>query len=79
MTVPCGLLLYFVLPDLPSNSKVWYLSEEEKALALDRAIRNGKGQPTGKVDLALLKRTCSKWRKRRSLPPIIPLSLISPT
>ncbi|KAJ7670488.1 pantothenate transporter liz1 [Mycena olivaceomarginata] len=51
MTVPCGLLLYFV----------WYLSEEEKALALDRAIRNGKGQPTGKVDLALLKRTFSKW------------------
>ncbi|KAJ7352251.1 pantothenate transporter liz1 [Mycena albidolilacea] len=61
MTIPCGLLLFFVLPDLPSNSKVWYLSEEEKALALDRAIRNGKGQPTGKVDLALLKRTFSKW------------------
>ncbi|KAJ7881109.1 pantothenate transporter liz1 [Mycena olivaceomarginata] len=41
--------------------EVWYLSEEEKALALNRAIRNGKGQPTGKVDLALLKRTFSKW------------------
>ncbi|KAF8206968.1 major facilitator superfamily domain-containing protein [Mycena galopus ATCC 62051] len=46
MTVPCGLLLFFVLPDLPSNSKAWYLSDEEKAFALDRAIRNGKGQPT---------------------------------
>ncbi|KAJ6596018.1 pantothenate transporter liz1 [Mycena sp. CBHHK59/15] len=61
MTVPCGLLLCFVLPDMPSNCKVWYLSEEEKAFALDRAIRDGKGQPTGKVDLALLKRTLSRW------------------
>ncbi|KAF7335821.1 Pantothenate transporter Liz1 [Mycena venus] len=61
MTVPCGLLLFFVLPDLPSNCKVWYLSEEEKAFALDRAIRNGKAQPTGKVDMALLKRTFSRW------------------
>lgn len=63
MTIPCGLLLFFVLPDVPSNCKVWYLSEEEKAFALARAIRNGKSQPTGKVDMALLKRTFSKWRK----------------
>jgi ACS family pantothenate transporter-like MFS transporter len=67
MTIPCGLLLFFVLPDLPSNCKVWYLSEEEKAFALDRAIRNGKGQPTGKVDMALLKRTFSRWRKTGSI------------
>ncbi|KAJ7075187.1 pantothenate transporter liz1 [Mycena belliarum] len=61
MTIPCGILLLFVLPDLPSNSKVWYLSDEEIKFALDRAIRNGKGQPTGKVDMALLKRTFSQW------------------
>jgi ACS family pantothenate transporter-like MFS transporter len=62
MTVPCGVLLLFVLPDVPSNSNVWYLSEEEKAFALARAIRDGKAQPTGKIDLALLKRTFSRWR-----------------
>ncbi|KAJ6553524.1 pantothenate transporter liz1 [Mycena vulgaris] len=61
MTIPCGLLLFFVLPDLPSNCKVWYLSEEEIEFALARAIRNGKGQPTGKLDMALLKRTFSNW------------------
>ncbi|KAJ7220334.1 pantothenate transporter liz1 [Mycena pura] len=61
MTVPSGLLLLFVLPDVPSNCKVWYLSEEEKAFALDRAIRSGVAQPTGKVNLTLLKRTFSQW------------------
>ncbi|KAJ7470821.1 pantothenate transporter liz1 [Mycena latifolia] len=61
MTIPCGILLFFVLPDLPSNCKVWYLSDEEKEFALARAIRNGKGQPTGKIDMALLKRTFSRW------------------
>ncbi|KAJ7470867.1 major facilitator superfamily domain-containing protein [Mycena latifolia] len=61
MTIPCGILLFFVLPDLPSNCKVWYLSDEEKEFALARAIRNGKGQPTGKIGMALLKRTFSRW------------------
>ncbi|KAJ7056785.1 pantothenate transporter liz1 [Mycena amicta] len=61
MTVPCGVLLFFILPDVPSNSRAWYLTEEEKAFALARAIKNGKGQPTGRVDLALLKRTFSRW------------------
>ncbi|KAF7327336.1 Pantothenate transporter Liz1 [Mycena kentingensis (nom. inval.)] len=63
MTVPCGALLLFVLPDVPSNSRAWYLSQEEKEFALQRAIKHGKAQPTGKFDMALfkLKRTFSRW------------------
>nr|GAT49036.1 pantothenate transporter Liz1 [Mycena chlorophos] len=61
MTIPCGIGLFVLLPDVPANSRAWYLTKEEKAFALERAIKLGKGQPTGKIDLDLLKRTFSRW------------------
>jgi MFS transporter, ACS family, pantothenate transporter len=42
MTVPCGLALLFVLPDLPSNTRAFYLSQEEREFALQRAKDLGK-------------------------------------
>jgi len=33
---------FSVLPDLPSNTRAWYLTEEEKAFALERAKNLGK-------------------------------------
>lgn len=42
MTVPCGAAVLLVLPDLPSNTRVWYLSAEEKEFALERATALGK-------------------------------------
>ncbi|KAJ7727185.1 pantothenate transporter liz1 [Mycena olivaceomarginata] len=60
MTVPCGLLLFSSFRIAIQQQGVVPLGGR-KGLGADRAIRNGKGQPTGKVDLALLKRTFSKW------------------
>ncbi|SJL05859.1 related to transporter protein [Armillaria ostoyae] len=42
MTVPCGIAVLCFLPDLPSNTRAFYLTEEEKKFALDRAIALGK-------------------------------------
>ena len=46
MTVPCAILLFVLLPDLPSNSRAFYLTQEEKEFALTRAIDAGKVRPT---------------------------------
>lgn len=42
MTVPCGVAVLFILPDLPSNTRAFYLTEEERKFALDRAISLGR-------------------------------------
>ncbi len=42
MTIPCGLAVLLILPDLPSNTRAWYLTEEEKQFALERAIALGR-------------------------------------
>ncbi|KAK7468666.1 hypothetical protein VKT23_003170 [Stygiomarasmius scandens] len=63
MTVPCGIAVLLVLPDLPSNTRAWYLTEEEKAFALERAKNMGKAQPgERKLDWTLLKRALSSWK-----------------
>jgi len=41
-TVPCGFLLFFLVPDFPENSKVWYLNEEEREVARKRLQHNGE-------------------------------------
>nr|XP_019010629.1 uncharacterized protein I206_05103 [Kwoniella pini CBS 10737]OCF49410.1 hypothetical protein I206_05103 [Kwoniella pini CBS 10737] len=58
MTVPCGVTLFFLVPDFPENTKVWYLSEEEKVLAKERVARGAqpmKGNINGQVILSALK------------------------
>jgi hypothetical protein len=41
-TMPLGLLTFFLLPDFPENTKTWYLTDDEKALARERVVRNGQ-------------------------------------
>ncbi|ESK98227.1 pantothenate transporter liz1 [Moniliophthora roreri MCA 2997] len=63
MTIPCGVALLFILPDLPSNTRAWYLTKEEKGYALERAIGLGKAQPGEKrLNLDLIKRMLCSWR-----------------
>ncbi|KIY67448.1 pantothenate transporter liz1 [Cylindrobasidium torrendii FP15055 ss-10] len=63
MTIPCGLAVLFLLPDLPSNSRAWYLTEEERDFALDRAVASGKSQPgERKINLDLVKRMFTSWK-----------------
>lgn len=51
-----------MLPDYPHNTQAWYLTEEDKALALKRNANAGKAKITGKLDWALAKRMFGNWR-----------------
>ncbi|KAL2288794.1 hypothetical protein FJTKL_03454 [Diaporthe vaccinii] len=42
ITLPMALWAYYALPDLPSNTRVHWLTAKEKLLALDRMKRAGK-------------------------------------
>ncbi|KAJ3798112.1 pantothenate transporter liz1 [Lentinula aff. detonsa] len=63
MTAPCAIGLLVALPDLPSNTRAWYLSQDERKFALERAITLGKSQPGEKsLDWTLVKRMFSSWK-----------------
>lgn len=51
---------YYSLPDLPSNTRVPWLKPEEKAMALERMKRAGKGLDEP-FTLHGLKRVLKKW------------------
>ncbi|KAK8071371.1 MFS general substrate transporter [Apiospora hydei] len=60
ITLPMALWAYYALPDLPSNTRVRWLSPEEKQLALDHMKRAGK-QLDEPFTLAGLRRILGKW------------------
>ncbi|OCF61454.1 hypothetical protein L486_01102 [Kwoniella mangroviensis CBS 10435] len=62
MTVPCGFLLLFLVPDFPENTKVWYLNDEEKALAKERVARNGAQPMKGKINGAVILSALRDWK-----------------
>ncbi|KFA55227.1 hypothetical protein S40293_09854 [Stachybotrys chartarum IBT 40293] len=55
MSLPVALSVWWLLPNLPHNTKAWYITEEDKALTLHRSAMQGKVQVTGKLDVALAK------------------------
>lgn len=61
MTVPVGLATFVVLPDTPYTTKVWFLSAEERELAIERVRRAGKAAPV-KIRLATFKTILSSWK-----------------
>ncbi|KAF5234548.1 hypothetical protein FAUST_7528 [Fusarium austroamericanum] len=62
MSLPVALSVWFLLPDLPHNTKAWYITGEEKQIALRRSATQGKAQVNGKLDKALAKRMFGSWR-----------------
>ncbi|KAH7232996.1 pantothenate transporter liz1 [Fusarium tricinctum] len=62
MSLPVALSVWWFLPDLPHNTEAWYITEEEKQIALRRSATQGKVQVTGKLDKALAKRMFGSWR-----------------
>jgi MFS transporter, ACS family, pantothenate transporter len=61
--VPTGRRLRLVSPtDYPHNSEAWYITEEDRQLALRRSANAGKADITGKMDMALVKRMLGNWR-----------------
>ncbi|KAH7178945.1 major facilitator superfamily domain-containing protein [Fusarium sp. MPI-SDFR-AT-0072] len=68
MSLPVALSVWWFLPDLPHNTKAWYITEEEKQIALRRSATQGKIQVTGKLDKALAKRIFGSWRCCQAAP-----------
>ena len=61
MSLPVAASVWWLLPDYPHNTKAWYLTEEDKELALQRAARQNKADITGVLDLKLVKRIFGSW------------------
>lgn len=61
MTVPVGVATWWVLPDTPYTTRAWYMSEDEKRLAIDRVAKAGKAAPK-KITLATFQRVLTRWR-----------------
>ncbi|KAL6228965.1 hypothetical protein BDW75DRAFT_246156 [Aspergillus navahoensis] len=61
MTVPVGIATFFVLPDTPYNTRVWFLDEKERDLAKERVTRAGKAPPA-KITLGTIMGILRGWK-----------------
>lgn len=61
MTVPVGLATFLFLPDTPYTTKAWFLTEEERALALQRVQKQGTAPP-GELSFRHIGRVLTRWR-----------------
>ncbi|WWD01769.1 hypothetical protein V866_008715 [Kwoniella sp. B9012] len=61
ITLPCGLLVFFVLPDYPTTGKRWYLTDEEFELAQERMRKVKRVQSNGLFSRSVLKKIFSNW------------------
>ncbi|KAL4879345.1 major facilitator superfamily domain-containing protein [Aspergillus karnatakaensis] len=61
MTIPVGIATFFILPDTPYTTRVWFLSDKERELAVERVQRAGKAPPV-KITLQTFKRILSTWK-----------------
>ncbi len=61
MTMPVGIATFFVFPDGPYTTAAWFLTEEEKALAVERVRKEGIAPPV-KITWGTFKRILTRWR-----------------
>ncbi len=57
LAMPIALFGFFAFPDTPRKTKAWFLSEEERALAIERLPQH---EPT-KMSWNLVKRVFGRW------------------
>ncbi|WVW79479.1 hypothetical protein I302_101448 [Kwoniella bestiolae CBS 10118] len=62
MTLPIGIMIWFFVPDFPENTKVWYLTEEERQLARDRIARDGRDKVTKKIRWSVIRDCFKSWK-----------------
>ncbi|WVQ74723.1 hypothetical protein IAR50_004327 [Cryptococcus sp. DSM 104548] len=61
ITAPCGILIFFLLPDYPSDGqKRWYLTDSEFELAQERMKKHHR-PPPGKIDRGVIMRIFKRW------------------
>jgi len=61
MTLPVGVATYFFLPDTPDTTTAWFLTKEERALAVTRVRKAGTAPPVP-VTLRTFAKIMTRWR-----------------
>ncbi|ORY61732.1 pantothenate transporter liz1 [Pseudomassariella vexata] len=61
MTLPVGLCTVLILPDTPHKTRAWFLTKEDKLLALERVQKAGKAAPVP-LTFSKIKRILGRWR-----------------
>lgn len=61
MSVPVGVATYFILPDTPHTTRSRFLTDEQRALAIERIAKEGKAPPS-KLTFKTIKRILSGWK-----------------
>ncbi|KAJ7647854.1 MFS general substrate transporter [Roridomyces roridus] len=62
MSLPVAFTALFLLPDYPSNCKVWYITEEERQMALQRSANVGRVELSGVLTWEKFKPIFKSWR-----------------
>ena len=60
ISAPICIAGFFLIPDLPENSRVFYLNEEDRELARKRMDDVGRA-PRKKLEWSILKRVFTRW------------------
>ncbi|TYJ54880.1 hypothetical protein B9479_004472 [Cryptococcus floricola] len=62
VTIPIGFLIFFLVPDFPSNTNTWYLTPTERELALARCARNGTDTVSSKINKSTILSALKSWQ-----------------
>ncbi|KAF3057206.1 Pantothenate transporter liz1 [Daldinia childiae] len=60
ISLPICIAGFFILPDLPENTRAFYLSEDDRAMARERMNKVGRA-PRTKLGLSTFKRIFGRW------------------
>ena len=60
ISLPIAIAGFFLFPGLPTSPKVWWLTEDEKLLAIARMQADGV-KKSGKIGKRMLKRVFTHW------------------
>ncbi|KAG4442676.1 hypothetical protein IFR05_001861 [Cadophora sp. M221] len=61
MTLPAGVATYFFLPDTPDTTTAWFLTTEERVLAVER-VRKAGTAPPAPLTLRTFVKIMTRWR-----------------
>ncbi|KAF9018546.1 MFS general substrate transporter [Hymenopellis radicata] len=62
MTMPVAIMCLFVLPDYPHTCRVWYITEEERQMAIQRCANVGRVEIGTLMNWSFFKRLLTRWR-----------------
>ncbi|KAI1099960.1 MFS general substrate transporter [Jackrogersella minutella] len=60
ISLPICLAGFFILPDLPENTRAFYLNESDRAMAKDRMVKAGRA-PRSRLGRSAFKRIFGRW------------------